>query len=177
MNKGSTGTFFGHKILGMCHCGRLSILGRVIKNGAPPPPRTPPLGPVPHPDPTVAHPLPTTCRWCPMPGRTLRSEQHGELAPEMVSSCGPPFPHQYTSEWPGGRQRQIGVTHHGLGPRRCTACSAHAMKPTQGGREETTLHLCRRHKGRHILGGWWPWPTAICCCMSVLEDGGCLLGT
>ena len=54
------------------------------------------------------------------------------------------------------------------------ACSAHAMKPSQGGREETTLHLCRCHKGLHILGGWWPWLRAICCCMSVLEDGGSL---
>ena len=23
-------------------------------------------------------------------------------------------------------------------------------------REKTTLHLCRRHKGLHILGDWWP---------------------
>ena len=43
-----------------------------------------------------------------------------------------------------------------------TMCSAHAMNPSQGGREETTLHLCRHHKGLHILGGWWPWPSAIC---------------
>ena len=41
------------------------------------------------------------------------------------------------------------------------------------------MHLCRRHKGLHILGDWWPWPwpSAICCCVSVLEDGGSLLGT
>ena len=57
------------------------------------------------------------------------------------------------------------------------ACNADTMKPSQGGREETTLHLCRRHKGLHILGGWWPWPSAICCCVSVLEDGGSVLGT
>ena len=37
---------------------------------------------------------------------------------------------------------------------------------------ETTLHLCSHHKG-----GWWPWPSAICCCVTVLEDGGSLLGT
>ena len=42
---------------------------------------------------------------------------------------------------------------------------------------QTTLHLCRRHKGLHILGDWWPWPSTICCCVSVLEDGGSLLGT
>ena len=35
-----------------------------------------------------------------------------------------------------------------------TACSAHAMKPIQGGREETTLHLCRRHKVLRIPDGW-----------------------
>ena len=57
-----------------------------------------------------------------------------------------------------------------------TACNAHAMKPSQGGREETTLHLCRRHKGLHIPGGWWPWPSTICYCVNVLEDGGSLLG-
>ena len=39
------------------------------------------------------------------------------------------------------------------------------------------MHFCRRHKGLHILGDWWPWPSATCCCMSVLEDGGSLLGT
>ena len=60
---------------------------------------------------------------------------------------------------------------------RCTACSAHAIKPSQGGREETTLYLCRRHKVLHIPGGWWPWPSATCCCLSVLKDGGSLLGT
>ena len=48
---------------------------------------------------------------------------------------------------------------------------------SQGGMEETPLHLCRHHKGLHILGDWWPWQSAICCCMSVLEDGGSLLGT
>ena len=37
-----------------------------------------------------------------------------------------------------------------------TTCSAHTIKPSQDGREETTLHLCNRHKGLHILGGWWP---------------------
>ena len=58
-----------------------------------------------------------------------------------------------------------------------TACSANTMKPSQGGREETPMHLCRRHKGLHILGGWWPWPSAICCCVGVLEDGDSLLGT
>ena len=58
-----------------------------------------------------------------------------------------------------------------------TACSAHTMKSSQGGREETTLHLCRRHKGLYILGGWWPWPSAICYFVSVLEDGGSLPGT
>ena len=36
---------------------------------------------------------------------------------------------------------------------------------------ETTLHLCRRHKVLHIPAGWWPWPSATCCCLSVLEDG------
>ena len=75
--------------------------------------------------------------------------------------------------------------------RRCTACAlhghivhiecnAHAMKPrkpSQGGREETTLHLCRRHKGLHILGRWWPWLSTIYCGVSVLEDGGSLPGT
>ena len=39
------------------------------------------------------------------------------------------------------------------------------------------MHLCRRHKGLHILGDWWPWPSTIYCCVSVLEDGGSLLGT
>ena len=58
-----------------------------------------------------------------------------------------------------------------------TACNADTMKPSQGGREEMPLHLCRRHKGLHILGAWWPWSSAICCCESVLEDGGSLLGT
>ena len=43
----------------------------------------------------------------------------------------------------------------------CNACNAHAMKPSQGGREETNLHLCRRRKGLHILGGWWPWPSKM----------------
>ena len=38
------------------------------------------------------------------------------------------------------------------------------------------MHLCRRHKGLHILGDWWPWPSAICCCVSVLEDGAAFLG-
>ena len=38
------------------------------------------------------------------------------------------------------------------------------------------MHLCRRHKGLHILGDWWPWPSAICCWVSVLEDGGSLVG-
>ena len=33
------------------------------------------------------------------------------------------------------------------------------------------------HKGLHILGDWWPRPSAICCCMSVLEDGSSLLET
>ena len=51
-----------------------------------------------------------------------------------------------------------------------------AMKTSQGGREETTLRSCKCHKSLHILGGWWPWPSAICYCMSVLEDGGGLLG-
>ena len=55
-----------------------------------------------------------------------------------------------------------------------TACSAHVMKPSQGGREET--HLCRRHEVLHILVGWWLWPSTICYCVSVLEDGGSLLG-
>ena len=58
-----------------------------------------------------------------------------------------------------------------------TVCSADTMKPSEGGREETTLHLCSRHKGLHVLGDWWPWPREICCCVSVLEDGGGLLGT
>ena len=58
-----------------------------------------------------------------------------------------------------------------------TACSADTMKPSQGGREETTLHLCRHHKGLHILGDWWLWPSTTCCCVSVLEDGGSLLET
>ena len=58
-----------------------------------------------------------------------------------------------------------------------TACSAYTMKPSQAGREETTLHLCRRHKGLHILGGWWLWPSTICYCVSVLEDGGSFPGT
>ena len=31
-----------------------------------------------------------------------------------------------------------------------TACNAHTMKPSQGGREEITLHLRRRHKGLFI---------------------------
>ena len=35
-----------------------------------------------------------------------------------------------------------------------TACSAHTMKPDQGGREETPLHLCKRHKGLQVLGTW-----------------------
>ena len=35
----------------------------------------------------------------------------------------------------------------------CTACMAHTMKPSQGGIEETTLHLCRPQKGLHILVG------------------------
>ena len=39
------------------------------------------------------------------------------------------------------------------------------------------LHVCRRHKVLHIPGGWWPWPSAICCCLSVLEDVGSLLVT
>ena len=39
------------------------------------------------------------------------------------------------------------------------------------------MHLCRRHKSLHILGDWWLWRSAICCCASVLEDGGSLLGT
>ena len=51
-----------------------------------------------------------------------------------------------------------------------TACNADTMKPSQGGREETTMHLCKRHKGLHILGDWWPWPSAMCCCVSVLEE-------
>ena len=41
-----------------------------------------------------------------------------------------------------------------------TACSAHAMKPSQGGREETTVHLCRRHPFLHIQasqGSSYPW--------------------
>ena len=37
------------------------------------------------------------------------------------------------------------------------------------------MHLCRHHKGLHILGDWWPWPSTMCCCVSVLEDGGGLL--
>ena len=37
-----------------------------------------------------------------------------------------------------------------------TVCSADTMKPSQGGREETPMHLCSRHKGLHILGDWWP---------------------
>ena len=41
-----------------------------------------------------------------------------------------------------------------------TVCNAHTMKPSSGGKEEITLHLCRRHKGLHILGDWWPWPSA-----------------
>ena len=57
------------------------------------------------------------------------------------------------------------------------ACSANTMKPSWGGREETPLHLCRCHKSLHILGDWWPWPSAICFCVSVLEDGGSLMGT
>ena len=60
---------------------------------------------------------------------------------------------------------------------RVSACSADTMKPSQGGREETPMHLCRRHNGLHILGDWWPWPSTICYCVSVLEDGGSLLGT
>ena len=39
------------------------------------------------------------------------------------------------------------------------------------------MHLCRHHKDLRILGGWWLWPSAICCCVSMLEDGGSLLGT
>ena len=70
----------------------------------------------------------------------------------------------------GGEKSTEANLLHGV----CTACSAHTMKPSQGGREETTLHLCKHHKGLHILGGWWPWPRTICCCVSVLEDGGSL---
>ena len=69
--------------------------------------------------------------------------------------------------------QHVALRAHSVG----TARSAHTMKPSQGGREETTLHLCNRHQGLHILGGWWPWPSTICCCVSVLEDGGSLLGT
>ena len=65
---------------------------------------------------------------------------------------------------------------HCGGHRMRTACGADTMKPSQGGREETPMHLCRGHKGLHILGDWWPWPSVICCCVSVLEDGGSLLG-
>ena len=57
-----------------------------------------------------------------------------------------------------------------------TVCSADTMKPSQGGRGETTLHLCRRHKGLHMFGDWWPWPSASCYCVSVLEDGGRAIG-
>ena len=39
------------------------------------------------------------------------------------------------------------------------------------------MHLGRRHTNLHIFGDWWPWPRAICYCVSVLEDGGSLLGT
>jgi hypothetical protein len=35
-----------------------------------------------------------------------------------------------------------------------TACCAHAMKASQGVREETTLHSCRRRKVLNIPGGW-----------------------
>ena len=51
-----------------------------------------------------------------------------------------------------------------------TAYIAHRMK-------ETTLHLCNRHKGFHILGGWWLWQSAISCCVNMLEDDGSLQGT
>ena len=57
----------------------------------------------------------------------------------------------------------------------CTACSADTT--SQGGREETPLHLCRCHMSLHVLGAWRPWPSAICCCVSVLEEGGSLLGS
>ena len=35
------------------------------------------------------------------------------------------------------------------------------------------------HKSLHILGDWWPWPSPnlLLRCVSVLEDGGSLLGT
>ena len=59
----------------------------------------------------------------------------------------------------------------------CTARNADTIKLSQEGREETPLHFCRRHKSLHILGGRWPWPSAICCCVSVLEDGGSFLET
>ena len=59
----------------------------------------------------------------------------------------------------------------------CTACSTHGMKPNQEGNEETTLHLCRHHKVLHIPGAWRSWPSATCCCLSMLENGGSLLGT
>ena len=39
------------------------------------------------------------------------------------------------------------------------------------------LNVCRRHKDLHILGDWWPWPSTICGCLSVFEDGGYLLET
>ena len=43
-----------------------------------------------------------------------------------------------------------------VGALRAHCCSADTMKPSQGGREETPMHLCRRHKGPHIPGDWWP---------------------